>query len=172
MKRLGIILLISITLICLFISLYWWLGGFNPVETEKVNLGTLQLAGIHFKGTPQDPALRKTFESIESLIKENPEANLHTIYFEEPAGKTDTMEVFVGVERKLLKEMDDLEILNLNAENAVVAGLRSHRFVMPGPKKVQKRIKEFAEEEGLPEPNLFVDVILSKVEVKVIGLLK
>ncbi len=152
------------------ILLFYLMGGFNPIKIEIQDLGQIELSGVQFRGRPQDEALREAFQRIELLKKLNPEATLHTIYYAEPAGKMDTMEVFVGLESKWIGKEEDLKKISLEADRAIVAGFVGHRYVMPGPLKVKARIEEFAKDQGLPKPEIFVDRIIGPNEVMVIAL--
>lgn len=164
---------IGIAVILVFgggLFLFYLLGGFNSILIQTEDLGPLELSGVQFRGRPQDEALRAAFQRIEELQKLNPEAKIHTIYFDEPAGKMDTMEVFVGLETKWIREAVGLVKISFDADNAIVATLKAHRFVMPGPLKVKTRMEEFAKDQGLKQPDIFVDRIIGPNEVKVIGL--
>lgn len=154
------------------VFLFYLLGGFNSILIQSEDLGKLELSGVQFRGRPQDEALREAFQKIEELQKLNPEAKIHTIYFDEPAGKMDTMEVFVGLETKWVRNVDGLKKISFDADNAIVATLTAHRFVMPGPLKVKSRLESFAKDQGISKPKIFVDRIIGPNEVKVIGLVK
>lgn len=145
-------------------------GGFKDIEVAKEDLGKIELVGIYYRGTPQDPGLKKAFEQMEEIANANPEAYLNTIYYIEPAGKLDTMEVFVCVEKKWAGESSALTEKTFDGSSVIVANIQSHRFVMPGPQKVQKKIKEYAEENSLPKPDLYIDQIFSPSKVRVVGL--
>lgn len=149
--------------------LFQIMGGFNDIKVELVDLGTLELSGIRFRGKPQDEALRDAFVRIEAIQKENQESQIHTIYYIEPAGRMDTMEVFVGLEKKWVSKEEALEELTFTAEQSIVARIKAHRFVMPGPVKVKSKILDFARENNLPEPRIFIDRILGPDEVMVIA---
>lgn len=161
-----------ILLLLLAAGLYFFnaLGGFNEIKISKEDLGEIELVGIHYRGTPQDESLKNSFVQIEKLQKENSGSTLHTIYYVEPAGKLDTMEVFVGIEKKWLKDISGKEILSLDGHEAIVAEIEANRFVMPGPNKVKSKIEEFAKSNNMQTPNLFIDQILGSEHVKVIGI--
>lgn len=149
---------------------FYLLGGFNAIQIEIEDLGQIELSGVQFRGRPQDEALREAFQRIEDLKKRNPESTIHTIYYAEPAGKLDTMEVFVGLESKWMLNEEGLKKISLEAKSAIVATISAHRFVMPGPLKVKAKIESFAKDQGLPKPEIFVDRIIGPNEVKVIAL--
>src|SRR5690606_7994324 len=85
-------------LLLLALVVYVILGGFNRINIAIENRKNIHLLGLTYRGTPQDDGMVETFRRIESLVREFPEANIHTIYFTEPAGKLDTLQVFVGIE--------------------------------------------------------------------------
>lgn len=165
-------ILIGIVVIFFFgfgFFLFRILGGFNEIKVELVDLGTLELSGIRFRGRPQDKSLRDAFVRIEALQQENQESKIHTIYYIEPAGRMDTMEVFVGLENKWVSKNESLEEMRFDADQAIIARIKAHRFVMPGPVKVKSKILDFARENNLPEPGIFIDRILGPDEVMVIA---
>ncbi|MFD2200318.1 hypothetical protein [Shivajiella indica] len=163
----GVILVFALAL---GLSLFYLMGGFNDIEVNQENLGQIELSGVHFQGTPMDESLKNAFLTIEDLTKENKGAKLHTIYFQEPAGKRDTMEVFVGIESKWTKNQENLIYLEFDGSAAIVAEIKSHRFVMPGPEKVKDEIREFAKNNQMEEPDLFIDQIIDSDLVRVIGI--
>lgn len=150
---------------------FYQMGGFREIELEVWENPSIELSGLRFVGIPQDKRLRESFEQMELILKQNPDATLHTIYFREPAGKLDTMEVFVGIDQKWLEENQlGFEDLNLSATQAVVAYINRHRFVMPNPETVKASLRDFAKANKLPEPTLFIDQIISPQEVRVIAI--
>jgi hypothetical protein len=146
------------------------MGGFNDVQLEIANSEDINLIGRHFKGIPQDVKLQKAFEEMEKIKNTLPDAVLHTIYFAEPAGKLDTMEVFVGIESKWIEKDSGWDKISFSGENTIIATIKAHRFVMPSPLKIKNEIIGFAKQNGLPQPDTFIDQIVGLDEVKVIGI--
>lgn len=150
--------------------LFYALGGFNDIEINQTNLGTIELTGKMYRGIPGNESLKDNFMMMEELQRSHPESKLHTIYFIEPAGKLDTMEVFVGIESKWVLNNTDLTNLQFDGSSAIVASIQAHRFVMPGPNKVKNEILEFAQKNNFIEPKIFIDQIVGPEAVKVIAL--
>lgn len=150
--------------------LFYALGGFNDIEINQTDLGTIELTGKMYRGIPGNESLKDNFIMMEELQRSHPESKLHTIYFIEPAGKLDTMEVFVGIESKWVLNNTDLTNLQFDGSSAIVASIQAHRFVMPGPNKVKNEILEFAQKNNLIEPKIFIDQIVGPEAVKVIAL--
>jgi hypothetical protein len=150
--------------------LFYSLGGFNEIEVERENLGSIELTGIHFRGTPMEESLKDAFLTIEDLLKESDDAKLHTIYYLEPEGKRDTLEVFVGIESKWINKQPNLISVEFDGSQAIVAQIKAHRFVMPGPEKVKEKIRYFAKTNQLEQPDLFIDQIVGPNQIRVIGI--
>src|SRR5690554_1137756 len=87
----GIILLTGV-------GVYYLLGGFKDIEFHVEERENIELVGLTYRGTPQDDEIGETFLQVHQLIAKYPETRLHTLYEIEPAGKRDTLEVFVGIE--------------------------------------------------------------------------
>lgn len=145
------------------------LGGFNEIEVESLTSFDLKLQGLVYRGTPQNERLGQTFEQVVKLAKEE-SIPFYTIYFVEPAGKLDTMEVFVGVESD--KILSHFEMKSFQSSQAVLAKINAHKFVMPGPNKVKSKMFEFSKKNKLNSPAIFIDKIISKDEVHVIGIIE
>jgi hypothetical protein len=148
--------------------LFYVLGGFAPVEIENKQVAALKLMGYQYKGTPQNEKLTEIFRTIEAHKQLHPEANLYTIYEVEPAGKSDTLVVFVGLDVEF-PDQAGIQTREFAEGPAIVASIQAHRFVMPSPAKVKQYIQEFAVENQLPSPTVFVDKIISHREIQVIA---
>lgn len=147
---------------------YAQLGGFRPIDIVLVECTDLELVGVEFKGTPQDEMLAGSFKKVEGVQNDNPGSVLHTIYYVEPAGKRDTMHVFVGVQKASISRLlSDLTQKEVTCKKAVVAKISAHRFVMPSPLRIKRKIQEFASDEGLVLQEIFVDKLLDDSHVEV-----
>lgn len=146
------------------------LGGNNPIEVTLIDQSPETLAGKTFRGIPQDEKLEETFRSIETQQSLNPGSKIHTIYYIEPAGKLDTMEVFVGL--NLPFATGDLESKSFQEKQYLLAKVTANKWVMPGPNKVKAKLEEFAQENQLELSGIFIDKIISETEVQVIAPIK
>lgn len=145
------------------------LGGFNEIEVESGTSFELQLQGLAYRGTPQDEKLGKTFEQVGKIAM-GKNIPLYTLYSVEPAGKLDTMEVFVGVEAGEI--IADFEMKSFQSNQIILAKINAHKFVMPGPNKVKNKMIEFSKLNNLKSPTVFIDKIISTNEVQVIGIIE
>ncbi|TDQ14949.1 hypothetical protein DFQ04_2830 [Algoriphagus boseongensis] len=170
MKKLGFILIFLLFLG--FAGFYFFnqLGGNTPIEMILIESSPETMAGKTFIGIPQDPKLEETFKSIESLKTLNPGTKIHTIYYIEPAGKLDTMNVFVGL--NLPFATGDLEGKTFSEKKYIQATITANKWVMPSPAKVKAQIEEFAKKNQVELSGIFIDKIISESEVQVIAPVK
>jgi len=150
----------------ILISIYFYLGGFKPIDLKLTNCSNLNLVGVNYLGIPQDDTIGDYFREVEAARKNNP---LHTIYYIEPEGKRDSLHVFIGYESEVLDENLSSPWTHQSVEchQAIVATLEMSRFVMPKPDKTKKAIQEFAKAKGLTLKGIFIDKIITSNYVEV-----
>ena len=170
MKKSVLLVLILFLLIIGGYFVFDRLGGNTPIEIELVEKKPDNLAGKTFRGTPQDPKLRETFQQIEQAQAFNPGTKIHTIYYVEPAGKLDTMEVFVGINLPFAPE--DLEGKTFEEDRYLLAKIQGSKWVMPSPEKVKAQLQDFASKNGWTLSGVYIDKIISESEVQVIAPVK
>ncbi|HLT06260.1 MAG TPA: hypothetical protein VK014_01970 [Cyclobacteriaceae bacterium] len=172
MNKKGIAIVVALLVILLPV-IYWKLGGFNPIQVYLEEQQNIKLLGLRYRGTPQDPGMTGTFREIEKLLGNYPDSRLHTLYFVEPAGKLDTLEVFVGLAfHSDIANQEALEVLEVECRQVIVARLDAHRLVMPSPEKVKGEIETFAKSNGLSTQGLYIDKILDERRVEVYAPIK
>jgi len=155
------------------IGSYWGfekLGGFVPIEVQLIENQPENLAGITYRGTPGNEELGEIFQKMETQKGLHPGSHLHTIYEVEPAGKLDTMLVFVGINQNL--PISDLEFRSFENTSYLLAKIKSNKWVMPSPDAVKEKLAEFAEENQLELSGIYIDKIISENEVQVIAPVK
>lgn len=169
MKKTSIAVVIALLLISLPL-VYWQLGGFNPITIRIENREDIRLLGLMYRGTPQDAGMLGTFRQIEGVISEYTGSRLHTIYYTEPAGKLDTLEVFVGVEyEEEIHEQENLDLNVIECSQVIVAAIEAHRLVMPSPERVKAEIASFALNRNISTQGVYVDRIIDDRRVEVIA---
>ncbi|TDK49964.1 hypothetical protein [Algoriphagus formosus] len=146
------------------------LGGNTPIEISLIKKSPEPLSGFYYVGTPQDERLSEAFQEMEKQKNLHPGTFLHTIYEVEPAGKLDTMRVFVGINQALSGE--EIETRIFREQSFLLAKIQANRWVMPGPEKVKERIREFADSAQISLSEVFIDKIIAENEVHVIAPVK
>ncbi len=166
-KKLGVV---AIFLVLIMLGAYLGfekLGGNNPIVIQKIETTPESLAGKTYSGIPQDEKLALIFEEIETQKGLHPGTFIHTIYEVEPAGKLDTMIVFVGINQVL--PLGDLEFRKFEEQSYLIAKITGNGWVMPGPDTVKATLENYAKENGLNISGVFIDKIISEDEVQVIA---
>lgn len=146
------------------------LGGNTPIEIQLVENTPESLLGITYRGIPGNKELGETFEKMEFQKTLNPGSQLHTIYEVEPAGKHDTLVVFVGINKDLPAE--GLEFRTFENQSFLLAKIKGNKWVMPNPETVKEKLADHAKENGLELSGVFIDKIISESEVQVIAPIK
>ena len=143
------------------------LGGNRPVELSLEAKSPDALSGQTFRGTPVDKGLEQLFQKIQSTQKLHPGAKLHTIYYTEPAGKLDTLEVFAGI--NLPFGAPDLELKEFSESRYILAKVTGSKWVMASPEKIKGKIQDYAKANKLTLSGYFIDKIVGETEVHVIA---
>lgn len=146
------------------------LGGDTPIEILLIENKPENLAGITYRGTPGNEELGEIFKKIETQKGLHPGSHLHTIYEVEPAGKLDTMIVFVGINQNL--PISNFEFRSFENGSYLLAKIKSNKWVMPSPETVKEKLSEYAKENKLELSGIYIDKIISKNEVQVIAPIK
>jgi hypothetical protein len=111
--------------------------------------------------------MEQLFQKIQSTQKLHPGARLHTIYYTEPAGKLDTLEVFAGI--NLPFGAPDLELKEFSESRYILAKVTGSKWVMPSPETIKEKIQDYAKANSLNLSGYFIDKIVSETEVHVIA---
>jgi hypothetical protein len=167
MKKIAIALVVLVVIFSLGFYGFDQLGGNNPIQIEWKKSPPPTLSGRTFRGIPQDERLGKTFQEVQSLLAIHPGTSLHTLYSVEPAGKLDTLEVFVGLD--LPFPTGDLESKPFTETSYLLATITANKWVMPSPTTVKEKLEEFARGKNLTLSGVFIDKIISEGEVQVIA---
>ena len=167
MKKLLIAALVMLILGLGGYLIYDQLGGNRPVELSLEAKSPDTLSGQTFRGTPVDKGLEQLFQKIQTTQKLHPGAKLHTIYYTEPAGKLDTLEVFAGI--NLPFGAPDLELKEFSEGRYILAKVTGNKWVMPSPETIKEKIQDYAKANKLTLSGYYIDKIVSETEVHVIA---
>ncbi|GAA0880767.1 hypothetical protein GCM10009119_37370 [Algoriphagus jejuensis] len=167
MKKIAIAFTILLAIGALGYGIFNYLGGNNPIRIELVEDSPVTLTGKTYRGTPQDKKLKETFQFIESRMALSPGTKIHTIYYLEPAGKLDTMEVFIGLDLPFATEK--LESKTFPETRFLRATIHGNKWVMPHPETVKASLEGYAKENNLKLSGVFIDKIVSDEEVQVLA---
>lgn len=167
MKKISIIALFFLILGVGGYFIFDFLGGNRPVELSLVAKAPDTLTGKTFRGTPIDQRLEGVFRTIQATQKLHPGTSLHTIYYVEPAGKLDTLEVFAGI--NLPFGTQDLEVKKFSETSYILAKVTGSSWVMPSPETIKEKIQAYAQANNLILSGYYIDKIVSEQEVHVLA---
>jgi len=167
MKKFSSIVLILAVLGISGYLIFNYLGGNRPVELSLVTQSPDTLTGKTFRGIPLDKNLEGLFQTIQAAQKLHPGTLLHTIYYVEPAGKLDTLEVFAGI--NLPFGSQGLEVKKWPETRYILAKVSGNKWVMPSPETIKKKIQAYAEANNLLLSGYYIDKIVSETEVHVLA---
>jgi len=167
MKKIGGIVLILVVLGTSGSLIFNYLGGNRPIELSLVTKSPDTLTGQTFRGIPLDKNLEELFQTIQGVQKLHPGTLLHTIYYVEPAGKLDTLEVFVGI--NLPFGTADLAIKKWSETRYILAKITGNKWIMPSPETIKEKIQDYAKANNLMLSGYYIDKIVSETEVHVLA---
>tara|TARA_R110002020_G_scaffold146487_1_gene321117 strand:- start:53 stop:568 length:516 start_codon:yes stop_codon:yes gene_type:complete len=166
------LLVISVLSVLVIVG-YWGfdkLGGNTPIEVKLIEKQPENLVGLTYRGIPGNEDLGNIFRKMETQKGLHPGSHLHTIYEVEPAGKLDTMIVFVGINQNLPDA--ELEFRSFKNQSYLLAKIQSNKWVMASPETVKEKLLDFAQANQLELSGIYIDKIISKNEVQVIAPIK
>jgi len=161
---LGILVIFSIVIL----SIYYWLGGFNQLEIQTVSMNDYYVVGHYFEGTYKSDTVSSYFMEIKQMIETRKLNGILTIvYYQEPIGKRGMMKSFIGaaLEDTTVTIPPGYEQRLIQVDKVVQAKVDSHVAVMPNPEKINRRLREHAQGQGLELVNFSIERYLSDWEV-------
>jgi hypothetical protein len=168
---LYIILAIFFTIILI---IYNQLGGFDEPEITYEPITEYVIAGKRFEGKISDPAMEDLFSEMR-LLKQEKGYNgpLVMIWYSEVKKRNDSVKVFIGIE-VLPGEIapEHLATTKIQMNGIIRAKINAHASVMPGPAKVLKRIRIYADKNNYELQDIIIDkypeesVVFTEVPIK------
>lgn len=143
---------LAVLLVAVVIGLvgYSLLGGWRKVELTKVTLEEpYSLVGVAFEGDYDDPQLERNFKMLKGYLDAGIlQGGLTIMYYRHPEDYEGEVEQMMGVLYPSSKVPDplpeELVAKRFPHEEVIRAKLTNHVTVMPSPKNVRERIREYA----------------------------
>ncbi|MBX0333792.1 GyrI-like domain-containing protein [Pontibacter sp. HSC-14F20] len=152
-------LLVMLVLSAIVAAFYAYLGGFSSTSVSEVNSERLFVAGRAFSGSVNDSGINDAFRrAAEVLDKNELQGQLGNIYYNNPEGRADSVNAFIGVVIP-----DSTVQLPADYELRVVPGgrraLRSevNAHYMLAPNKLYEAIFDYAKEKNLELETFYVE---------------
>jgi hypothetical protein len=152
-------LLVIMVLAIIVGAFYAYLGGFSAAKVSEVSSEQLYVAGRAFNGSVTDNLINDSFRrAAEVLDKKELEGVLGNIYYNNPEGRADSVNAFIGVVIP-----DSAVQLPADYELRVVPGGRRalrgevNAHYMLAPNKLYEAIFEYAKEKNLELETFYVE---------------
>jgi len=148
--------------------IYYWLGGFNPLEIRTMVVNNYYVAGRYFEGAYKSDTMANYFMETKQMIEEGQlEGILTLIYYQEPLGRRGLIKSFVGVNLAdtSITLPSGFEWRQIEARQVVQAKVHAHVAVMSNPETIKESIRDHAKKEGLKLASYSIERYLSDWEV-------
>ena len=152
-------LLVMVVLSIIVGAFYAYLGGFSSAKVSEVSSEQLYVAGRAFKGSVTDNHINDSFRrAAEVLDKKELEGVLGNIYYNNPEGRADSVNAFIGV----IIPDSSVQLPADYTLRVVPAGRRALRgevnaHYMLAPNKLYEAIFNYAKEKNLELETFYVE---------------
>jgi hypothetical protein len=152
-------LLVMAVLVIIVGAFYAYLGGFSLAKVSEVSSEQLFVAGRAFKGSVNDNLLNDSFRrAAEVLDKKELEGMLGNIYYNNPEGRADSVNAFIGViiPDSSVQLPADYELRVVPAGRRALRGEVNAHYML-APNKLYEAIFDYAKEKNLELETFYVE---------------
>ena len=132
-------------------SIYYTLGGFEEIRVVKSSNNVYNVACKEFIGRIKNDSLSLIFSEMRNLVM-NKKINgeLCVINYRDQALESGVTHQFIGIllGDEISEIPSGISVREFKSETTFKAGLGMHPLVMPSAEKVEKKIYQFATENG------------------------
>jgi len=161
MKKVQIIIALSIVIIIIASIIYAQLGGTKDIRITKVSTNGYLFIGKKYEGKRSSKQFGKLMNETADLVKANQVKGSFAVYhFINPDSEKDTLNSLVGiiVSDSLQTAPQDYTLKKIPTQEVLQAVLISHWLVSPSPAEVTQKLQAFALSNGF----ILGDTILEK----------
>lgn len=152
-------LLVMVVLSIIVGAFYAYLGGFSNAKVTEVSSEQLYVAGRAFKGSVTDNLINDSFRrAAEVLDKKELEGMLGNIYYNNPEGRADSVNAFIGViiPDSAVQLPADYELRVVPAGRRALRGEVNAHYML-APNKLYEAIFDYAKEKNLELETFYVE---------------
>ncbi|MGB3852371.1 MAG: hypothetical protein WA958_20570 [Tunicatimonas sp.] len=156
-----VLLLIVLPLSLLAVLGYYWLGGFNSIDVEVVQLSDRIVVGRTYQGTYGDLALREIFVKAKQQQERGAVLGILTVVNRDAAsGSGEEVNQLIGI--TLSAPIDSLPAGyvrdTLAAGTYLRARVAANSLAQPRPRAINERLEAYAAEHGLTVSGLPIEI--------------
>jgi hypothetical protein len=152
-------LLVMAVLAIIVGAFYAYLGGFSSAKVSEVSSEQLYVAGRAFKGSVTDNLINDSFRrAAEVLDKKELEGMLGNIYYNNPEGRADSVNAFIGViiPDSSVRLPADYELRVVPGGRRALRGEVNAHYML-APNKLYEAIFDYAKEKNLELETFYVE---------------
>ncbi|MDO6390641.1 GyrI-like domain-containing protein [Pontibacter sp. BT731] len=152
-------LLVMLVLSFIVAAFYAYLGGFSSANVSEASSTQLYVAGRAFHGSVNDSGINDAFRrAAEVLDKKELEGMLGNIYYNNPEGRADSVNAFIGVviPDSTMQIPADYELRVVPAGRRVLRGEVNAHYML-APNRLYEAIFNYAKEKNLELETFYVE---------------
>ncbi len=143
--------ILIVALSVLGISIYYYLGGFEPIAVAEIHQQPIRIGGAYFEGKYDSDTLLHLFDQVSSYIRKNPATYLAVVNFRQYEDKRGRIRQFIGFTGNTfpLPLPSGIQIDTFMMQASVRATIKRHYWVRPKPSAVDQEIADYAQLHNL-----------------------
>ncbi|PKV67122.1 GyrI-like domain-containing protein [Pontibacter ramchanderi] len=152
-------LLVMLVLSFIVAAFYAYLGGFSSAKVSETNSTQLYVAGRAFRGSVNDKGINDAFRrAAEVLDKKELEGMLGNIYYNNPEGRADSLDAFIGViiPDSAAQLPADYELRVVPGGRRALRGEVSAHYML-APNKLYEAVFDYSKEQNLELETFYVE---------------
>ncbi len=156
---LGIIFL---CIVIMSFCVYYFLGGFDPIEIKETNGTTFSVMGKAYKGKfYRSDSLNKIYDEInDMLINQNYEGDFAEVSFLNTGITDEEVDLYLGIlfYGDAIQVPAGFTVRDFKSERVLYTRFTNYHQVRPGPETIQAEFYRHARENGLTLKDEFLAV--------------
>ncbi|MDF9795684.1 hypothetical protein OKW21_000947 [Catalinimonas alkaloidigena] len=162
------LVMIGLPLIVLILLIYYFLGGFNQVEIQRVTVDDYYFTGHLYRGPYQEEELKSQFFQMHEYVETGTlNGIVGVLNYDIENLSEDSIQQFIGVilDEKTQQIPTGLEQDTVFANEALRAVIRAHPIVMPNPDQVVDMIRSQARDRGISLKEFSIEQYVGEQEI-------
>jgi len=174
MHKIGWILVVIILIGVVILTIYWYLGGFEPVVYKLEKGDKVTLAGKWYRSKYRSDSVEELFNEMKYYVTSGIiPGQVAILEPMEMSQQTDSVNFFIAVSTESnLQIPDSLEVIVIPSSGRLAARLNMHPLVMPSPKLVREKLQSLADTVAAQLQPFIIEEYGQNNEVKVLIPLK
>lgn len=151
-------------LLIIILGVYYFLGGFNEVAIEVIEVENYEVVGHYYEGPYERDTIASLFFDAKELLENKIlSGDLSVINFEnDPEQKHSKIFIGILVNQETSDFPKNLERRKVNGGKVIRASIQSHNIVMPTRDKIDEKMTAFAAANNLTLSGVTIERYVSE----------